>query len=173
MRIAAVLLCALVCSGAFGQSKPNTQVRQAEEEDLIIKEWHSPVTFEIDGVWLGSLPTGHQWNVEDLPSFLCEGVTVQSVAVKKTRPRTGITRLKFDIEFNGERSTHDKSIALEFTLLSGDAKLPLGRSGDFKVKERDTEATWVYFEEPDDRLAPYLKDGANTRIRVSMIVQND
>ena len=72
----AVFVAAFVCWGAFAgqegqpaptesptppaaaQSKTAAQVRQADDADLVVKEWHSPITFDLDAGWLRSLPLG-------------------------------------------------------------------------------------------------------------------
>jgi hypothetical protein len=95
------------------------------------------------------------------------------MTVTKSRPRPGITRLQLDFDLSVQESGHDKLVDLEFMLLSGDARLPLGRETDFKVAEGRWFSSWVWYEKPDARFAPYMTEGSDTRIRVSMIVRND
>ncbi len=171
MRFALILLVAFACSAVFAQS--SSQVRQAEDSDLIVKEWHSPITFEIDAAWLGTLPLGKSKEIDDLPSFHCDNASLESMKVTKTKPQSGIVRLTIEYVLSVQASTHDKLVELEFSLLSDDMRLPLGRASDLKIGEGRKLSSLARYDKPDERFAPYMADGSNPQFRVSMIVRND
>jgi hypothetical protein len=177
MKRFAVFVVVLVCSGAFAsEPKPevvNPTLRASQDSDLIVKDWHSPITFEVDASWLADLAVGQSKEVQGIPTFHCDGATLDSMTVKKTRPHPGVTRLKLEFDLSVEDLTHDKLVDLEFTLLSGNTRLPLGREKNFAVAEGKSRSTWVWYEKPDDRLAPYMTEGSNAQLRISMIVRND
>ena len=190
MRSTAVFVAALACSVVFasdpGQpaaagssgppastdSKPAPEVRQATDEDLIVKEWHSPITFEVDAAWLTTLPLGGAKEIDDLPSFHCDSATLASLKVTTAKPQPGIMRLTIEYVLSVQASTHDKLIDLEFTLLAGNTRLPLGRVSDLAVAEGKSFSSLVRYDRPEERFAPYLAEGSTPRIRVSMIVRN-
>ena len=191
MRFAAVLLVAFAYSGALAsepgqpapteppvpaaapKSKATAAVRQSEDADLIVKEWHSPITFEVDANWLAALPMGTSKEIKDIPSFFCDNATLESMTVTKRRPRPGVTRLTFDFTLSVQSASHDKMVELELSLLNGDARLPFGRDSDLQVAEGRSMSTWVWYEYPDPFLARYMTEGPDTRIRISMVVRND
>ena len=154
------------------ESKATAQVRQAEDSDLIIKEWHSPITFSLDASWLGKLPLDGTQRIQDLPVFYCDGATIDSMTITKTRSNPESIRLKIDFDLYVKESAHDKIVETEFSLMNGDAILPLGRDED-KVAEGRRRSTWVWYEKPEERFSPYLAAESHTQLRVSMIVRND
>lgn len=148
----------------------NEQVHSAGDADLIVKEWHSPITFSIDAGWLGSLPFDQLYRPPGVPEFYCDDATIYNLALTKSRPTPGSVRLRFDFDLYVKDSTHDKYVETEFSLINGDAILPLGR-GEDKVRDGHTRSTWVWYEKSESQFAPYFAGG--TRLRVSMIVRND
>ena len=152
------------------QPEAAPQIRQSTSSDLIIKEWHSPITFDLDAGWLATLPLKGTGKFKDIPSFYCDGATVENMTITKTQPKPGTIRLQIDFDLYVKESAHDKIVETEFTLVNGDASLPLGRDED-KVAEGSTRSTWVRYDRSEQRLAPYFADG--TQLRVSMLVRND
>jgi hypothetical protein len=192
MRLAAALLVALACSGAFasepGQpattdsttpkapvsSQAAPQVRQASDADLIIKEWHSPITFEVDASWLRTLPFRRTAKLVDLPSFYCDGVTLESAEVtKKLNGQTGAVKLEFKIPIRARRAESDKVVRLEFALRDGERLLLLGTSKDLEVPDGYTYPWRAAYMLPKDTFAAYSADGSNSRLQISMIVQDN
>ena len=155
------------------QPKAAQEVRQSADSDLIVKEWHSPITFDIDASWLETLPINGTATIRDLPSFYCDGATVGAMTITKTRPRNGWVRLKFAFDLYVKGGAHDKFVDMEFTLMGGDSTFPLGRVEDFQVAEGRTLSTWAWYEIAGARIAPYVGAEAPPKIRVSMIVRND
>ena len=188
----AVFVAAFVCWGAFAgqegqpaptesptppaaaQSKTAAQVRQADDADLVVKEWHSPITFDLDAGWLRSLPLGGTARIEDLPSFYCDGVTLDRMEAKRSsEPTTETVDVRLQFHLRARRHGDDKIVALEFTLLTGEQQLLLGRRDELELSAGDSESWSVQFKIPKETSVAYTTDGSSPRLRVSMIVQND
>ena len=140
---------------------------------MIVKEWHSPITFELDAAWLATLPMGTPKQIDDLPSFHCDNATLASMRVTRTAPQPGIIRLTIEYVVSVRASTHDKLVDLEFTLLNGNMHLPLGSASDLKIGEGRSLSSLVRYDKPEERFAPYMAEGSSPQLRVSMIVRND
>ena len=187
-----VLLVAFVSSGAFAsepgqpatkdtttppvsaQSKAASQVRQAEDSDLIVKEWHSPITFDLDAGWLRTLPFGETADIEDLPSFYCDGVTVHNMKVTKSLQRkSGVVQLHIEFQLRARRQRDDKAVALEFTFLNGEQRLRLGRLEDLSPRPEYRAVGEITYNIPKEMFAAYTADGSSPQLRVTMIAIND
>lgn len=193
MRFATVLLVVFVCSGAFtsvegqsatpdtstsptpAQSKAEARVRQADESELAIKEWHSPITFDLDASWLRTQPFGKWVVVEDVPSFYCDGVTIDTMEVhRRLRRKTKAVEVKFILRLYARKQRDDKVVALEYALINGEHRLLLGRSDDLQADAggRPVEE-WFEYTIPSETFAAYTAEGSNPLLRVSMIVRNN
>jgi hypothetical protein len=178
MKLAACLVVALACSGTFAtepkpSAKPSSEVRQAEDSDLIVKEWRSPITFELDAGWLRTLPSGKQMQITDVPAFFCDGVTLDKMTVtKRLKSRRGVVELEIYTHFRARRAPSDKVAVLEFTLLNGEQLSPLGRSDELEVPDGGWNQQWLEYEIPQDVFVAYTVEGSNPRLRVTMIAQD-
>ena len=153
--------------------KAASQVRQSEDSDLIVKEWHSPITFDLDAGWLRTLPFGKQSRINDLPSFYCDGVTLDLMDVtKRSKAKNGVVELEIHVQLRARRGPSDKVVALEFTLVNGEPRLLLGRSDDLKVADGDWNEMWIKYKIANETFAAYTVDGSSPQLRVSMVVQD-
>jgi len=193
MRLAAVILVSFTCWAAFAgdaqhlvtgesdappaaaDSRVPAQVRQAEDSDLTIKEWHSPVAFDLDASWLRTLPPGGTRKIEDLPIFYCDGVTLDRMEVeKRLQPTTGAVEVKFKFHLRARKNIDgDKIVALEFRTLADGQPLLLGRRDELFIAEGDSESWSAHYMIPTDKMAEYAADGSHPLLRISMVVRND
>jgi hypothetical protein len=140
---------------------------------LIVKEWHSPITFDLDAGWLRTLPFGKKSQITDLPSFYCDGVTLDLMDVtKRLKAKSGTVELEIYVKLRARRGPSDKVAALEFTLLSGDRRMALGRSADLKVRDGDWNEMWITYRLPKETFAAYTADGSSPNLRIAMVVQD-
>ena len=194
MRLAACLLVAFACRGAFtgvagqsatpdtstsptpAQSKAQARVRQADDSEFAVKEWHSPIAFDLDAGWLRTQPFGKWVVVKDIPSFYCDGVTIDTMKVRRRlRRTTKDVEVRFLVLLHARKQTDDKVVALEYALVNGEQRLLLGRSDDLETDAGRWPQTQASFEYtiPSETFAAYTAEGSYPMLRVSMIVINN
>lgn len=193
MRFAACLFVAFACSGALAgepgqpgasesspppaaaQHKATAEVRQADDSDLSVKEWHSPISFDLDAGWLRTLPPGGTTKIEDLPSFYCDGVTLDRMEIQqRLEPTTKAVDLRIKFHLRARNNIDgDKVVALEFMVIDDEQRLRLGRRDELFISEGDSESWSVQFKIPSERIAAYAADGSHPHLRVAMTVRND
>jgi len=172
----------ILCAAAFSrvladetaQPKATAQVRQADESDLIVKEWHSPITFDLDAGWIRTLPPGGAATLPDLPTFYCDGVTMDRLIVRKglTPAETGVD-LTFESHLRVRKHAGDKLVGLEFTLVGGEQRVVLGHRDDLAVSEGESLSSSALFRISKKALVALTPAGAKPQLRISVIVHSD
>jgi len=149
-------------------------VRQADPSELIVKEWHSPITFDLDASWIRTLPPGGSASLPDLPSFYCDGVTLDRLIVRKgLTPADSGVDLTIEFHLRVRKDADDKLVGLEFTLISGGQRVVLGHRDELDISEGDSLSSSAYFRLSKKAVAALTSEGAKPQLRLTVIVRTD
>jgi hypothetical protein len=132
-----------------------------------------PFTFDVDANGLRTLPFGETVEIKDIPAFYCDGFTVDAMGVKKRlHSKTAAVDLAIELAFRVREQGNDKVVAFECTLLNGAQELLLGIRDGVKIDAGDSDDVSIHYWVPQETFAPYIAEGSNPRLRVSIIVRS-
>ena len=162
----------IVFSPGMPASAADPVVRQGSNDDLEFKVLHSPVTVEASLDEFIALPRGQRWALPPIGHFYCDGVTIETIHLKKVRAPGLVTgehnAIHVSVELRTRAQKDDMAVDMEFVLLDGDRRLLLGRIVNTEIEAGKTESAGQAFELSATDREAWFGPGKHATLRITI-----